>query len=225
MDVSLDTDITIHLYNAGKEQLLYKYFDKLYIHEFVLEREVRNKSRAVYEIIKKEVQSGKIIIVTQKYLLDIGMRKNYENWLYDMRTLFDYGEANAVALAGTLGIAALVTDDTKDYGPHETLLKELIEDIIPFAFYELLYLDYLQSDDAFEIFKNDYDKINQTAYPKHPMDFISRIKRVVRRFSRHGTKRDRAWMDNFCQMNAIDYRQKMQALLRHLQEEEAKKSG
>lgn len=28
MDVSLDTDITIHLYDAGKEELIYKYFDK-----------------------------------------------------------------------------------------------------------------------------------------------------------------------------------------------------
>lgn len=38
MDVSLDTDITIHLYQAGREKLLFKYFDKLYMHEFILER-------------------------------------------------------------------------------------------------------------------------------------------------------------------------------------------
>ena len=42
MDVSLDTDITIHLYNAGKEELLYKYFDKCYMHEFIIERELKN---------------------------------------------------------------------------------------------------------------------------------------------------------------------------------------
>lgn len=39
MDVSLDTDITIHLYQADREELLFKYFDKLYMHEFILERE------------------------------------------------------------------------------------------------------------------------------------------------------------------------------------------
>lgn len=123
MDVSLDTDITIHLYDAGKEEVLFKYFDKCYMHEF-----------------------------------------------------------------------------------------------IPFSFYELLYLDYLQSED-YEKLKEDYDKINKTAYPKHPMDFVSRIKRVVHRFSRHGSDRDKKWMREFCNNLEIDYRSKMLKLQSHLQDE------
>lgn len=130
MDVSLDTDITIHLYDAGKEELLFKYFDKLYMHEFILEREIKNKSNDVYKKITTEIEAGKIIKVTQRYLIDIGMQKSFEDNLYDIKALFDFGEANAVALAATLGIAALVTDDTKDYGPHDTLVKEYVEDII-----------------------------------------------------------------------------------------------
>lgn len=153
MNVSLDADITIHLYNAGKEELLFKYFDTLYIHEFILEHEIKNKSGNVYQKINEEIASEKIIKVTQRYLIDLGMKKSFEDQLYDVKTLFDYGEANAVALAATLGIAALVTDDTKDFGPHETLMKEYVENIIPFAFYELLYLEYLQSDDAFDDLK------------------------------------------------------------------------
>jgi predicted nucleic acid-binding protein len=160
MDVSLDTDITIHLYEAGKEELLFKYFDKLYMHEFILEREIKNKSITVYNRIKGEIEEGRIIKVTQRYLIELGMKTTFENLLYEIKVLFDYGEANAVALAAALGISALVTDDTKDFGPHETLVREYIENIMPFAFYELLYLEYLQSDDDFNEFENSYDEIN-----------------------------------------------------------------
>ena len=178
MDISLDTDITIHLYNAGKEELLFKYFDSLYIHEFILEHEIKNKSSDVYKRLKCE--------------------------------------ANAIALASALGIAALATDDTKEYGPHDTLLKECIEDVIPFAFYELLYLEYLESNDDFDRLKNEYEHINHIAYPERPMNFISRIKRVVRRFSSHGTNRDFVWMRSFCSARNIDYNRKMQLLFPHL---------
>lgn len=219
MDVSLDTDITIHLYDAGKEGLLFKYFDKLYMYEFILEREIKNKSNDVYKKIIAEIEAEKIIKVTQRYLIDIGMKKIFEDNLYDVKVLFDFGEANAVALAATLGIAALATDDTKDYGPHDMLVKEYVENIIPFSFYELLYLEYLQSDDAFDQLKGDYEKINHIAYPKYPMDFLSRIKRVVRRFSNRGSNRDIAWMNAFCQKHSINYRIKMQALQLHLMEE------
>ena len=218
MDVSLDIDITIHLYNAGKEELLYKYFDKCYMHEFIIEREIKNKSATVYNRINEEIESGKIINITQRNLIDIGMKKQFEDKVYELQTLFDFGETNAVALASVLGIAALVTDDTKDQGPHDTLVKEYVEDIIPFSFYELLYLDYLQSKD-YDKLKADYDKINKAAYPKYPMDFLSRIKRVVRRFSSYGSDRDIKWMGEFCKKNNIDYRNMMQNLNLHLQKE------
>jgi predicted nucleic acid-binding protein len=217
MDVSLDTDITIHLYEAGKEELLFKYFDKLYMHEFILEREIKNKSITVYNRIKGEIEEGRIIKVTQRYLIELGMKTTFENLLYEIKVLFDYGEANAVALAAALGISALVTDDTKDFGPHETLVREYIENIMPFAFYELLYLEYLQSDDDFNEFENSYDEINNIAYSEHPMDFIKRVRRTVRRFSqRNGTKRDTEWMIKFCNMHEINYGSKVKVLLKHL---------
>lgn len=55
-ELSLDTDITIHLYDAGKEELLFKYFDKCYMHEFILEREIKNKSLEVYNKILEEIE-------------------------------------------------------------------------------------------------------------------------------------------------------------------------
>ena len=93
-----------------------------------------------------------------------------------------------------------------------------MEDIIPFSFYELLYLDYLQSKN-YDKLKSDYDKINKVAYPKYPMDFLGRIRRVVRRFSSHGSDRDIKWMGEFCKKNNIDYRNTMQDLKLHLQKE------
>lgn len=211
MNVSLDTDITIHLYSAGKEVLLYKYFERLYIHEFVLEREIKNKSKEVYERIKIEIATGRIELVNQRYLIDLGMKNQFENRLEEIKILFDYGEANAVALASTLGIAALVTDDTKEYGPHDTLLKELIDDVIPFAFYELLYLEYLQSDN-FDELRGDFEYINHIAYSEYPIKFVERIKRTVRRFSKNGTERDIQWIKAFCVEKGIDYRFKMKKL-------------
>ncbi len=55
------------------------------------------------------------------------------------------------------------------------------------------------------------------------MDFISRIKRVVRRFSSGGTERDRVWMRKFCQKCGLDYKMKMQLLRVHLEEEESRR--
>lgn len=217
MDVSLDTDITIHLFTAGREDLLYQYFDKLYMHTFILEKEIKNKSIDVYQRIYEEKDAGKIIIVDQAYLIDIGMKISFENNLFDYKTLFDYGEANAVALAATMGIAALVTDDTKEHGPHDTLLKELIQDVIPFSFYELLFLEFLKEKGTYDRLKRDFGSINSIAYPKHPMEFVGRISRVVRRFNSKGTKRDIEWIKNYCKDNNIDYKQKVLELKNNLQ--------
>ena len=126
--------------------------------------------------------------------------------------LFDFGEANAVALASTLGIAALVTDDTKEYGPHYSLKNEYIEDVIPFCFYELLYLQYLESDNDFCALQEQFEHINNIAYPEYPMSFLSRIKRVVKRFGKNGTNRDQKWLESFCLEKDIDYHKKMKEL-------------
>jgi predicted nucleic acid-binding protein len=218
MDVSLDTDIVIHLYKANMKELLFHYFDNLYIHEYLLENEVRNKSTDVYNQVCCDISEGKITVVNNAYLSNIGMQKTFDALVWDYKNLFDFGEVNAVALASTLGIAALVSDDTKDYGPHDTLVKEAIEDVIPFAFYELLFLQYLESDDDYDTFLNSFQKVNCISFSK-PMGFVSRIKRVVKRFSSNGSKRDYSWMIEFCKSRNIDYNHKMRCLLANLKHE------
>lgn len=211
MDVSLDTDIIIHLYKAGMKETLFCYFDKVYIHEYLLESELKNKSLDVYNDFLKDIAQGKITVVNKTYLAGIKMLKSFEDKLYDIKTLFDFGEANAIALAATLGIAALITDDTKKYGPHEALINEYIEDVIPFAFYELLFLKYIESIIEVNQLKEQFDKVNNISFEK-PMDFIGRISRVVRRFSTKGTDRDRLWINNFCSQRSINYPDKMKSL-------------
>lgn len=78
----------------------------------------------------------------------MGIKGLFDEHYRDYKTLFagDRGEAYAVALAIVFGIEAFDSDDTKYGGPHETLLKELIDDVIPFTLYKLLLLKYLKSE-------------------------------------------------------------------------------
>ncbi len=39
MDASIDTDIVIHLYSSGKEELTFHFFDQLYMHAYLYESE------------------------------------------------------------------------------------------------------------------------------------------------------------------------------------------
>lgn len=53
-------------------------------------------------------------------------------------------------MAKTLGCISLVTDDIKERGPHYTLMRIPDSDVMPFAFYELLFLDYINYFSFFE---------------------------------------------------------------------------
>ena len=55
MNASLDTDIVIHLYKSRKKELLYSSFDKLYIYDFLMEKEMQRKSVPVYEEFQKKI--------------------------------------------------------------------------------------------------------------------------------------------------------------------------
>lgn len=52
-------DIVIHLYKSGKKELLYSSFDKLYIYDFLFEKEMKSKFTQVYEEFKNDVDIEK----------------------------------------------------------------------------------------------------------------------------------------------------------------------
>lgn len=210
MNASLDTDVVIHLYLSGKQGIIFSFFDKLYMHEYLYEKELKNKSIAVYENLTEDVEAERIRIITNKDLIEMGIKGLFEEYKRDYEYLFDDGELYAVSLAKAMGLVAFVSDDTKEYGPHETLVKELIEDVIPFAFYELLFLRYLNSNLSLEDMQIEFEEVTSISMNRHPMNFRKRMLMTARRFSqKHGTERDFSWIYEFCERREIDYKQKM----------------
>ena len=213
MDASLDTDIVIHLFISDRQELLFSSFDNLYMFEFLIEQELRVKSPTVYDKVRTELAAGRIKRITVANLIELGIRNLFDEYKRDYSILFDQGELHAIALAKAMGISAFVSDDTKDQGPHQTLVKQLIEDVIPFAFYELLFLKFLRSTITVQEMKAEFEAVNDAAMGQHPMSFRPKIAATVRRFStRDGTERDTDWMNSFCLAQRINYREKMQEL-------------
>lgn len=210
MNASLDTDVVIHLYLSGKQELIFYFFDEVYMHEYLYERELKPKSPQVFKKLTSEVEEGRIEIVTNKNLINMGIKDLFEEYKRDYDNLFDSGELYAVSLARAMGLFAFVSDDTKAFGPHETLVKELIEDVIPFAFYELLFLRYLASEITIEEMHQEFEKVTAKSMNKHPMNFRRRMLMVVRRFSyRNGTNRDYNWICDYCENKEVNYKTKM----------------
>lgn len=213
MNASLDTDIVIHLYKSNKKDLLFSHFDCLYIYEYLLEIEMKTKAAEVYEEFEEDIAGGHIKLITNTDLIEMGIKGLFEEYKESNKYLFDTGELHAIALAKAMGIVALVTDDTKDYGPHQTLVRGLIEGVIPFSFYELLFLDYLDSKISVHEMFDSFQEINETSMGSYPMNFRTKILNTVRRFSRkYGTKRDNDWIENYCKEKSIDLRERMNEL-------------
>jgi hypothetical protein len=64
MDASLDTDVIIHLYTCEHQNLIFSSFDHLLYYEYLLERELKKKSRAIYDHLICDMTSNKIKVVT-----------------------------------------------------------------------------------------------------------------------------------------------------------------
>ena len=194
MNASIDTDVVIHLYLSDK-----------------------HKSIRVYEKFSLDVIEGRIKIVSNSDLNKMGVKRLFDDYLRDYEYLFDRGELYAVSLAKAVGLIALVSDDTKEFGPHQTLVRELIEDVIPFAFYELLFLRYLSGEFTVEEVYMEFNEVTCKSMNKYPMQFRNRMLGTVRRFShKFGTKRDCEWLNNYCKNNNIDYKKRMQELKQYL---------
>lgn len=217
MDASLDTDIVIHLYKSGKKELLYSSFEKLYIYDFLFEKEMKRKSVLVYEEFKKDIEAGMVKVIANKDLISMGIKGLFEDYKESNQYLFDQGELQAVALAKAMGIAAFVSDDTKDFGPHQSLVKEIIEGVIPFAFYELLFIKFLNSEITIEELHRSFEDVNKSSMTEFPMNFKRKLSEVLKRFSRkYGTNRDIKWISEYCNKRNINLNSKMLGLRDYL---------
>lgn len=116
-----------------------------------------------------------------------------------------------------MGIAAFVSDDTKDFGQHQSLVKELIEGVIPFAFYELLFLKYLSSEITLQELDRSFEQVNQSSMSQFPMSFRRKLSEVLKRFSaKYITERDKKWILEYCDKREINLNDKMLKLRDYL---------
>lgn len=219
MNASLDTNVIIHLYNTDLQSILFNRFEKLLVHEFIRNIELKNHaSTEVLKLFDKDIEEGKIQLISDEYLKSIGMQRVFEQHIKDMRILYDpgdLGEVYGISLAKTLGCVALVTDDIKERGPHYTLMRTPDSDVIPFAFYEILFLDYLQGKTTEVKLLNDFKTINETS--ELGFNCSSKLKTFMRRFWKEPyTESEKQWMKAFCDENGINAKTRIMKLIRYL---------
>lgn len=144
MRASLDTNVIIHFYKAGLENILFDFFDEgVFIYE-----QIRN-----------------IELYTDQKLKDLQIYKIFEYNFSENRNLYgtgDLGEVYAISLAQTLGANSLVTDDTKQGGPYMSLLQ-FEDEVMPFTFADVLILRYLVGNADENQTVNDFNMINNSS--------------------------------------------------------------
>ena len=123
----------------------------------------------------------------------------------------DLGEVYAIALAKTLGCISLVTDDIKEYGPHYTLMRIPDSDVIPFAFYEILFLDYLEEVIAEDELVERFNIICDLSELR--MNLTSKLRGFLKRFWIDPySDSEKEWMNLFCSKKNINAKQRIQKL-------------
>jgi hypothetical protein len=216
MDASLDTNVIIHLYKANLQNVLFSRFDKLLVYNFIRDHEMVNHAGSeIIDLFDDDVRVGKIELISDTYFRQIGMYNVFMSHVNEHRILFgngDLGEVYAIAMAKTLGCICLVTDDIKERGPHYTLMRIPDSDVIPFAFFEILILDYLEGktskDKLIEIFNQICNKAELE------WDFESKLKGFIRRFWKDPySDSEKVWMQEFCQSRGINPKDQLRKLI------------
>ena len=125
MRASLDTNVIIHFYRAGLQNILFDFFDEgVFIYEQIRNIELENHGQEMLDKVDSDIASGKIELYTNQKLKELQVYKIFENNVLENRNLYgsgDLGEVYAISLAQTIGAYSLVTDDTKQGGPYRVV--------------------------------------------------------------------------------------------------------
>ena len=166
MRASLDTNVIIHFYKAGLENILFDIFDEgVFIYEQIRNIELENHGQEVLNKVDSDIASGKIELYTEQKLKDLQIYKIFEYNFSENRNLYgtgDLGEVYAISLAQTIGAYSLVTDDTKQGGPYMSLLQ-FEDEVMPFTFADVLILRYLVGNADENQTVNDFNMINNSS--------------------------------------------------------------
>lgn len=201
----------IHLYRAGQKVILFDRFqDGIYIYEQIRNVELEHHGQDILAELDQDIADGKMQLITRDKLREQAVLKIFDVYVEENRILYnpgDMGEVYAIALAQTLGAYSLVTDDVKDRGPYDSLLRLNYNDVMPLNFSDVMLLNYLEgildAEKTVAIFNiiNEMSNLNWT--------LESQLKKLIRRYwSNPYQQTDKEWMDEFCTSKNIKAKEK-----------------
>lgn len=214
MKASLDTNVIIHFYKAGLEDILFDFFDEgVIIYEQIRNIELENHGQEVLNKVDSDIASGKIELYTDQKLKDLQIYKIFEYNFSENRNLYgtgDLGEVYAISLAQTLGAYSLVTDDTKQGGPYMSLLQ-FEDNVMPFTFADVLILRYLVGDADENQTVNDFNMINNSSSLN--WSFKSQVSKFIKRFLKDPYRNeDKEWILDLAAKKGFSIKVKLAAL-------------
>lgn len=218
MRASLDTNVIIHFYRAGLQNILFEFFDEgVFIYEQIRNVELENHGKDVITQVDSDIASGKIELYTDQKLREVQVYKIFEHNVTENRNLYgtgDLGEIYAISLAQTLGAYSLVTDDTKQGGPYMSLLQ-FEDDIMPFTFADVLILRYLIGTVDENQTVKDFNLINNSSDLN--WSFRSQVTKFIKRFIKDPYRsEDTDWIRKLSETYSFSIKAKLAALSRLL---------
>ncbi|GAA6491129.1 hypothetical protein K280104A7_06930 [Candidatus Bariatricus faecipullorum] len=214
MRASLDTNVLIHVYRAGLEDILFDFFaDGVFIYEQIRKIELEHHGQDILDKVDADIESGKIEVYTNESLKQQAVLKIFETNVNENKLLYgsgDLGEVYAISLAQTIGAYSLVTDDIKQGGPYMSLLQ-MEYDIMPFTFADILILRYLmEGADAVQTMR-DFNTVNEASDLQ--WSFRSQIVKFIKRFWKDPYKNEeRTWMSKLVEERKIRVKSKFTEL-------------
>ena len=214
MRASLDTNVIIHFYKAGLQDILFNFFDEgVFIYEQIRNIELENHGQEVLDKVDNDIALGKIELYTDQILKDLQVYKVFEHNVLENRNLYgsgDLGEVYAISLAQTIGAYSLVTDDTKQGGPYMSLLQ-FDDDIMPLTFADVLILRYLVGDADESLTLKDFNLINNSSNLN--WSFRSQVSKFIKRFLKDPYRSgDTEWIRNLAATKGFSIKEKLAAL-------------
>ena len=214
MRASLDTNVIIHFYKAGLQDILFDFFDEgVFIYEQIRNIELENHGQEILDKVDSDIASGKIELYTNQKLKELQVYKIFENNILENRNLYgsgDLGEVYAISLAQTIGAYSLVTDDRKQGGPYMSLLQ-FDDDIMPFTFADVLILRYLVGNVDEHKTVTDFNLINNSSNLN--WSFKSQVTKFIKRFLKDPYRsEDTEWIRNLAATKGFSIKEKLAAL-------------
>ena len=214
MRASLDTNVIIHFYRAGLQDVLFEFFEEgVFIYEMIRDVEMEHHGQDVLLQVDADIAAGRIELYTDQKLKNLNIYSVFEGNVNENRHLYgsgDLGEVYAISLAQTIGAYAFVTDDIKQGGPYMSLLQ-FDDEVMPFTFADVLILRYLAGDaDEYQTIE-DFNTVN--AASDLNWSFKSQIIKFIKRFYTDPYRDDDVkWMEQFEKSHNIKVKAKLSAL-------------